>query len=74
MKNNYTADHIKVLDDLSHIRLRRQMYIGDNGAKALLNEIVDNAIDEVKQAASRITVHAKDGAIAKIIEDLEKEL
>jgi len=34
----------------------------------------ENGIDEVKRVASRTTVHARDGAIAKIIEDLEQEL
>ncbi len=31
---------------------------------------VDNAIDDLKSAADRITVHAKDGAIAEIVKDL----
>ena len=33
---------------------------------------VDNALPKVKSIADRITVHAKDGAIAQIIYDLEK--
>ena len=52
MKNEYTSDNIKVLSDVEHIRLRSQMYIGDNGAKALINEIYDNAIDEVQAGYS----------------------
>jgi Cof subfamily protein (haloacid dehalogenase superfamily) len=32
---------------------------------------VDNAIDSLKMIADRITVHCKDGAIARIIEDLD---
>lgn len=32
---------------------------------------VDNAIDDLKSAADRITVHAKDGALAAIVKDLE---
>lgn len=35
---------------------------------------VGNAIEELKKAADRITVHASDGAIAKIIEDIECEI
>ena len=35
---------------------------------------VENACDALKPIADRITVHAKDSAIAKIIYDIEKEL
>ena len=35
---------------------------------------VENAIDEVKAEADRITVHHNDHALAKIISDLEKEV
>lgn len=62
MTNEYTSDNIKVLSDVEHIRLRSQMYIGDNGAKALINEIYDNAIDEVQAGYSPevvITVDTK---------------
>lgn len=51
--NNYSADNIKVLDDVSHIRLRRGMYIGEAGdPRQLLSEIFDNAIDEVQAGYS----------------------
>ena len=33
---------------------------------------VENATDEVKSAADRITVHAKDAALAKIIADIDE--
>jgi len=50
----YSADNIKVLDDVSHIRLRRGMYIGDaTDARQLLSEIFDNAIDEVQAGYSK---------------------
>jgi DNA gyrase subunit B len=50
---SYSADNIKVLDDVSHIRLRRGMYIGDgNDPRQLLSEIFDNAIDEVQAGYS----------------------
>ena len=51
---SYSADNIKVLDDVSHIRLRRGMYIGDgNDPRQLLSEIFDNAIDEVQAGYSK---------------------
>ena len=34
---------------------------------------VENAIDTLKKAADRITVHANQSAIARVIEDVEKE-
>ena len=53
MANEYSADSIKVLDSLQHIRLRKGMYIGDaTDARALLSEIFDNAIDEVQAGFS----------------------
>lgn len=49
----YNADSIKVLDDISHMRLRKGMYIGDaNDPHQLLSEIFDNAIDEVQAGFS----------------------
>ena len=50
----YTADSIKTLDPMEHIRLRLGMYIGrrgdgsqyDDGIYILLKEVLDNAIDE----------------------------
>ena len=43
MTKTYNSESIKVLSDLEHIRLRKSMYIGSNGANALFNEIFDNA-------------------------------
>ena len=52
-KNNYSAENIKVLSDLEHIRLRRGMYIGEaKDPRSLMNEIIDNAIDEVQAGYS----------------------
>lgn len=49
----YNADSIKVLDDISHIRLRYGMYIGNNETPLpLLNEAIDNAVDEVANGYS----------------------
>jgi len=45
----YTSDSIKVLDDISHIRLRPGLYVGganSTGHFIILKEIIDNSIDE----------------------------
>ena len=50
---DYSADSIRVLSSLEHIRLRRGVYIGDSeDPRALLSEIFDNAIDEVQAGFS----------------------
>lgn len=50
---NYSANSIKVLDDISHIQLRRGMYIGEAlNPRQLLGEVLDNAIDEVQAGFS----------------------
>ena len=61
--SNYTAENIKVLGDIDHIRLRRHMYIGEaNDPRQLLSEIFDNAIDEVQSKYStklQISINTK---------------
>lgn len=53
MNNNYTSEHIKVLSDLEHMRLRKGMYIGEGkDPRSLITEIIDNAIDEVQAGYS----------------------
>ena len=53
MANEYTAESIKVLSAIEHIKTRKGMYIGDaSDARQLLSEIVDNAIDEVQAGFS----------------------
>ncbi|MBE6542077.1 MAG: HAD-IIB family hydrolase [Ruminococcaceae bacterium] len=53
---------------------------GDSNGDISMVEAADigyaagNAIDELKKAADRVTVHAKDGAIAQIIKDIEREI
>ena len=50
----YGAESIKVLGDLSHIQMRKGMYIGEgNDPRQLLSEIIDNAIDEVQAGFSK---------------------
>jgi len=51
--SNYTADNIKILSDIDHIKLRRGIYIGEaHDPRQLLSEIFDNAIDEVQSGYS----------------------
>lgn len=58
MSSNYDADSIKILSDLDHIRQRSGMYIGDNGVAHLLQEVIDNAIDEIEcHGSDKIEVH-----------------
>ncbi len=56
----YTAEAIKVVSGLEHVRLRPAMYIGDTGERGmhhLLWEILDNAVDEAMAGyAKNITV------------------
>ena len=49
----YTADNIRVLNDIEHIQLRRGMYIGEaNDPRSLFSEMFDNAMDEVSAGHS----------------------
>jgi topoisomerase-4 subunit B len=53
-KNEYSADNIKTLDPVTHIRMRPGMYVGEPGTGAmyhdciyiLMKEVIDNSIDE----------------------------
>ena len=50
VSEEYTADTIRLLEGVEHVRTRPAMYIGDtgpNGLHHLLFEVVDNSIDEV---------------------------
>lgn len=44
---SYDSNSIKVLSDIEHIKLRKEMYIGDaQDPRHLFSEILDNALDE----------------------------
>ncbi len=50
VSEDYTADTIRLLEGVEHVRTRPAMYIGDTGPSGLhhlLFEVVDNSIDEV---------------------------
>jgi DNA gyrase/topoisomerase IV subunit B len=50
---SYSADNIKVLNDIEHIQLRSGMYIGEaNDPRSLFSEMFDNAMDEVSAGHS----------------------
>jgi len=66
-KTNYTAEDIKALSDLQHVRQRPAMYIGSTGKEGLhhlVYEVVDNAVDEAMSGFCtkvNVTLH-KDGS------------
>jgi DNA gyrase subunit B len=66
--SHYTAENIKHLSDLEHVRLRPAMYIGDitsRGLHHLVYEVVDNSIDEVMAGFAKnisVTVN-NDGSV-----------
>ena len=53
-KSDYSADSIKTLDPVTHIRMRPGMYVGEPGTGAmyhdciyiLMKEVIDNSVDE----------------------------
>ncbi|RUM30341.1 MAG: DNA topoisomerase (ATP-hydrolyzing) subunit B [Aquifex sp.] len=59
----YTAEAIKAVSGLEHVRLRPAMYIGDVGERGLHHliwEILDNAVDEAVAGYARnisLTIH-----------------
>ena len=69
MTSDYNAESIKVLKDLSAVRLRPAMYIGDTGIRGLHHliwEICDNSVDEalMKFCDKIIVMINIDGSIA----------
>ena len=65
-KEKYTKDSIKVLDDISHIRQRSGMYIGDaTDPRHLFSEALDNALDEIQNGygdSVRVSVNTKENS------------
>src|SRR5690348_17156016 len=63
---NYTAEDIKVLEGMEHVRLRPAMYIGSNGEAGLhhlVYEVVDNSVDEALAGYATevsVTIHDDD--------------
>ncbi len=50
VQQEYTADTMRLLEGVEHVRTRPAMYIGDTGSTGLhhlMYEVVDNSIDEV---------------------------
>lgn len=67
-QTNYTADSIKTLDGIEHLRLRPGMYIGsttEDGLHHVLLEIVSNSIDEyLNGSGDKITIKLlEDGSV-----------
>ena len=65
----YTADSLRLLEGVEHVRHRPAMYIGDTGTAGLhhlMYEIIDNSIDEVLAGRANeiwVTLH-KDKSIS----------
>ncbi len=69
----YTAEDIKTVTGLEHVRLRPAMYIGDVGERGLHHliwEILDNSVDEAMAGyAGRISVTIHDDGSVTIEDD-----
>lgn len=68
LKNEYSAETIKSLDGMTHIRHRAGMYIGsvgENGLHHILLEIISNSVDEfLNGSGNHITVKLfEDGSV-----------
>jgi len=72
-KNDYTAKQIKVLKGLDAVRRHPAMYVGDTGTRGLhhiVNEVIDNAIDEVfAEECDRIELIIHPGDIIEVTDN-----
>jgi len=72
-ENQYTAEAIKAVTGLEHVRLRPSMYIGDIGERGLHHliwEILDNSVDEAMAGYARhITVIIHDDNSVTVEDD-----
>ena len=73
MQNEYTAQHIQVLEGLEPVRKRPGMYVGSTGSDGLhqlVYEVVDNSIDEAMAGfATTIEVAIDDGNVVTVRDD-----
>ena len=57
ISKTYDAKNIKILSDLQHIQIRKNLYIGDSDTPhQLFSEIFDNAMDEMQTGFSQRTI------------------
>ena len=79
-KNTNKGWAVTKLKEILGDKVKKVICVGDSESDAFMlrcadiGYAVENASKEAKEAADRITIHYKDGAIAQIIKDLEKEL
>lgn len=71
INKGYSARRVKEIVG-AHTMICVGDYVGDIPMlrEADISYAVGNAVNQLKEVADRVTVHAKDGAIAKIIEEL----
>ena len=71
---------VKRLREILGDKVKNVICVGDSESDTFMFETADigyavlNATEETKAKADRVTVHFKEGAIAEIIKDIEKEL
>jgi len=72
-ESSYTAKQIKVLKGLDAVRRHPAMYIGDTGIRGLhhiVNEVIDNAIDEVfAEKCDRIELVIHPGDVIEVADN-----